>query len=66
LEPIEKLDRAYRPPRPGWAIEVEALGQGVVTDLVRAALDELLPEPLETVRERERDERDEWKERLDA
>ncbi|HET8872218.1 MAG TPA: hypothetical protein VFM83_00895, partial [Gaiellaceae bacterium] len=28
------------------AVEVEALGQGVVTEIVRAALDALLPEPL--------------------
>jgi hypothetical protein len=28
------------------AVEVEALGQGVVTQIVRAALDALLPEPL--------------------
>jgi hypothetical protein len=66
LEPIEKLDRAYRPPRAGWAIEVEALGQGVVTDLVRDALDRLLPEPLEDVQAREQVQRDEWKEKLDA
>jgi hypothetical protein len=66
LEPIEKVDRAYRPPRPGWAIEVEALGQGVVTGLVRDALDKLLPEPLDVIREREQDERDEWRGRLDG
>ena len=27
-------------------VEVEALGQGVITEIVRAALDALLPEPL--------------------
>jgi hypothetical protein len=35
--------------RVGNAVEVESLGQGVVTGIVRDALDALLPEPLEHV-----------------
>lgn len=66
LEAIEKADGRYKPPRPGWAIEVEALGQGAVTRLVRDALDGLLPEPLVGVLDRERVQRDEWRERLDG
>jgi hypothetical protein len=45
---------------------VEALGQGTVTALVRDALDALLPEPLDAVRGREQEQRDEWRERLHA
>lgn len=65
LPAIEKIDRRYRPPRTHRAVEVEALGQSVVTNLVRAALDELLPEPLNVALERERDEREVVREALD-
>jgi len=54
LPSITKLDRRYRPPRQSEAVEVEALGQGAVTALVREALEELLPEPLDLVLVRER------------
>lgn len=64
LPRVEKLDRRYRPPRPGWAVEVEALGQGTVTGLVRSALDGLLPEPLDVVEAREDAERAEWRAKL--
>lgn len=47
------------------AWEAEALTQRVVVALVRAALDTLLPEPLEQVRAREQAERDEWNGRFD-
>jgi len=57
LSPIEKADRRYRPPRVQHAWETEALGQRRVLSLVRAALDALLPEPLEDERIRERVER---------
>jgi hypothetical protein len=66
LPEIEKLDRRYKPPRLHRAVEVEALGQGVVTGIVRDALDELLPEPLGAVLDREQVERDEWRERLNG
>jgi hypothetical protein len=48
------------------AVEVEALGQGLVTGIIRAALDALLPEPLETVRVREERERTAVRRRLAA
>jgi hypothetical protein len=50
LTPISKHDRVL-----GTfpAVEVEALGQSVVTGMVRAALDALLPQPLTDVHARE-------------
>ena len=57
LPVIEKTDRRYSPPRRHEAVEVEALGQGEVTALIRAALDARLPEPLQRVQEREQAER---------
>lgn len=59
IEPIEKLDRRYKPARPYEAWEAEALLEGPLMALVRVALDELLPEPLEDVRERECEQREE-------
>jgi hypothetical protein len=50
---ISKVDRRYRPPRPYTAIECEAVGQAVLEQMLRKVLDNLLPEPLERVRERE-------------
>ena len=41
------------------AVETEALGQARIIDIVRSALEELLPEPLEHVHEREEAEREE-------
>jgi hypothetical protein len=55
---IEKLDRRYRPPRSYPAVETEALGQRLIVDTLRAHLDSLLPESLDTVRLRERVERE--------
>jgi hypothetical protein len=63
---IQKEDRRYRPPRVHDAVEVEALGQGPVVALVRAALNELLPEPLDRVREREGAQREQVRHTLDA
>jgi hypothetical protein len=64
ITPIRKVDG--RDGKGHWAIEVESLGQRAVVDLVRAALDARLPEPLEHVRERERTERDTWAAFLDT
>jgi hypothetical protein len=64
IEPIWKVDG--RTKRGHWAIEVEALGQTGVVELVRRALDDVLPEPLADVQERERVERDDLRELLEA
>src|SRR5262249_58317913 len=58
LPTVEKIDRRFRPPRVHTAVEVEALGQGVVTGIIRKALDALLPEPLKDVLVREAAERE--------
>jgi hypothetical protein len=58
LEPIVKHDRRYRPAREHEAWETEALGQRTVLALLHEALDDLLPEPLADVLERERVERE--------
>jgi hypothetical protein len=55
---IEKLDHRYRPPRPYRAIECEAVGQAVLEQMLRRALDMLLPEPLKDVRVREERQRE--------
>jgi hypothetical protein len=53
LPVVEKVDRRFHPPLRHEAIEVEALGQGTVTAIIREALDALLPEPLDDVQARE-------------
>jgi hypothetical protein len=64
LTPIHKVDHRYRPARVHLAVEVESLGQGTVLQLLTEALDELLPEPLADVLERQRVQREAWAERL--
>ena len=69
LKKIKKVDERYKKDlvkRDGWAIEVESLGQSRVTDIVRGVLDELLPEPLVVVEQREEAERAEVRARLQA
>jgi hypothetical protein len=61
---IEKTDKRFRPVRVHAAVEVEALGQGAVTGIIRDALDSLLPEPLEDVQEREDEQREQARARL--
>lgn len=59
---IMKIDRRYTPGNPGHrfpAVETEALKQQVIVQIVRDALDDELPEPLERVHEREEQERQE-------
>jgi hypothetical protein len=66
---IMKIDRRYKRGQPGYrfpAVEAEALKQHVLVQIVRDALDELLPETLERVRERERRQRREIERRLRA
>ena len=53
LPVIIKRDRRYKDGHPHEAIETEALRQTVLQDLLRDRLDELLPEPLARVQERE-------------
>jgi hypothetical protein len=48
---IDKFDNRCKPPRPYRAIECEAVGQAVLERMLRKVLDEMLPEPLELVRE---------------
>lgn len=69
LEATVKEDGRYRddsPDRVSEAWETEALGQSTIVELVREALDELLPEPLDDVLEREARERDEWLTRIEG
>jgi hypothetical protein len=54
---IRKTDNRYRPPREHDAIETEALSQTIIESILVERLDELLPEPLEDVQERERQQR---------
>jgi hypothetical protein len=54
---IIKHDRRYSDGRPHEAVETEALRQTVLQGLLRARLDELLPEPLQRVQEREQRQR---------
>ncbi len=64
LPVISKPDRRYRPLRYFDAVETEALGQGRIVNLLTARLDELMPEPIEDVLEREAEERRSLAEKL--
>jgi hypothetical protein len=65
LIPLAKTDRRYKDGRPHSAVEVEALGQSVVTGIIRDGLDDRLPEPLADVLVREQAEREEERRRLE-
>ena len=54
---IRKRDQRYKDGRPHEAVETEALSQTVLQDLLRDRLDQLLPEPLRRVQEREQRQR---------
>jgi hypothetical protein len=54
---ITKFDNRTKPPRMYQAVECEAVGQVTLERLLREALEERLPEPLEDVRRRETEER---------
>ena len=58
LPVIQKPDRRYKPVRYHDAVETEALGQSEIVAIVRGHLDNLLPEPIGDVLERERQERE--------
>ena len=56
ITPMWKVDG--RSGQGHWATEVESLGQGALVDLLRSRLDEMLPEPLAHVHEREERQRE--------
>jgi hypothetical protein len=57
LPVVQKTDYRYKPPKVTDAVETEALSQTVIVQLVREALEALLPEPLASVQAREDHER---------
>ena len=57
LPVIIKHDHRYKDGRPHEAVETEALSQRIIVEILRKRLDELLPEPLDRVLERERRQR---------
>lgn len=59
LIPIVKRDARFKNGGAHDAVETEALSQAVIVQIVRDRLDALLPEPLESVLEREEAEREE-------
>jgi hypothetical protein len=54
---ISKPDKRFKPVQ-FHAVETEALGKDVIIELVRTALDDLLPEPLVNIQVREQQERE--------
>jgi hypothetical protein len=64
IEPITRVDG--RDGKVGKCWEVESLSQAGVVRLVLAALDALLPEPLDEVLEREDEQREALREYLQA
>ena len=64
LTPIIKHDARFKNGGAHEAVETEALSQQVIVGLVRARLDELLPQPLAVVHERETAERAQLLKRL--
>ena len=57
LPVITKHDRRFNNGAAHEAVETEALSQRIIVEILRTRLDELLPEPLERVVEREREQR---------
>jgi hypothetical protein len=64
LPRITKRDRRYADSRPHEAVETEALRQTVLMNILRNQLDELIPEPLPRVQEREARQRRHIKRKL--
>ncbi len=64
VKPIPKIDRRHKPPLEYDAWETEAFSQSSIVKLVRDKLEELLPEPLADVLERQTLERVEAQRRL--
>jgi hypothetical protein len=57
LTTIQKPDHRFKPPKRMPAVETEALGQRRIQAILTERLDAELPEPLETVLEREEEQR---------
>lgn len=66
LPVIIKRDKRYKDGRPHEAVETEAISQRVLIDILRARLDELLPELLARVQEREQHQQRQVEELLQA
>ena len=62
---VSKPDYRFKPARAFEAVETEALGQTEILRLLTSALEDAAPEPLAQVRERERRQRVQVRERLD-
>ena len=59
LPKIIKIDRRFKDGRGTHeAVETEALSQRIILEIVRTRLNQLLPDPLESVQEREKRERE--------
>jgi hypothetical protein len=58
LPRIIKHDRRFKNGGAHEAVETEALSQRIIVELLRARLDELMPEPLSNVLKREERQRD--------
>jgi hypothetical protein len=63
---IIKHDRRFADGGEHEAVETEALSQRIIVEIVQKRLDELLPEPLENVQEREREQRRQIEELLNT
>jgi hypothetical protein len=61
VKPIKKTDNRFKDGRPHDAYEVEALGQKMVTEIVRARLEELAPVPLAEVLDQEEEQCEEMR-----
>jgi hypothetical protein len=62
---IQKFDNRYKPPRMIDAIETEALSQKLIVDILQRRLDALLPEPLGDVLEREEEQGNAIREKIE-
>jgi hypothetical protein len=56
VQPIEKKDNRYKDGNPHLAYEAEALGQSLVTQIIRARLEELAPVRLAEILDREKEQ----------
>jgi hypothetical protein len=56
VKPIKKEDKRFRDKKPHLAYEAEALGQALVTQIIRDRLADLAPVPLAEILEREKEQ----------